>query len=78
VDRQLGISHGLYKIKDVAIDAARGVERPKRVSRDGSAALTLFEYSVTTDVSGASEVFTSVADQNARSAHWCWPEVVFT
>lgn len=34
------------------------------MSRDGSAALTLFEYLVTTGVLGASEGFTSVADQD--------------
>jgi phospholipid transport system substrate-binding protein len=94
VDWQLGISHGLYKIRDVAIDggrmalaqrsqtaeiiarggrpawyaarddAATGFSGRRRASRDGSAALTLFQYSVITGVPGASEVFASVADQD--------------
>jgi ABC-type transporter MlaC component len=93
MDWQLGISHGLYKIKDVAIDgvsmalaqrsqiaeviarggrsawdaarddAARGLSARSRVSRDGCAALTFFEYSVTTGVLGTGEVSTSVAER---------------
>jgi hypothetical protein len=45
-------------------DAARGLSGRSRVSRDGCAALTFFEYSATTGVLGTSEVSTSVADQD--------------